>query len=116
MGDYFSCERATSYSNRHTAVGGDAIAELPVIVTAPAGDSTVLCQCTRMPSTGGDVGDYFSCERATSYGNRHTAVGGGAISELPVFVAAPAGDSTVLCQCTRIFITDRDLGASLTGV
>ena len=36
-----------------------------------------------MNATGSEVGDYLASERATSYGNRHTPVGGGAITELP---------------------------------
>ena len=68
-----------------------------------------------MDAAGGDVGDSFASERTTGDGDGCCRVDGGAVTELPIRVVAPAGDGTVRQHGTRMGDAGGDVGDSFTG-
>ncbi|MCO5319824.1 MAG: hypothetical protein M9922_00335 [Microthrixaceae bacterium] len=93
--------------HRHARIGRGAVAELPVIVLAPAPDRSASGDRTRMPRAGSDGGD--AAGEAINL-HRDARIGRGAVAELPVIVLAPAPDRSASGDRTRVMRAGSDGG------
>ena len=115
VGDSFVGECTTS--DRDWNIPGRVVAgtELPVTVVSPAGDCAIRYQRARMQVAGGDVGDSFAGEYATSHRDWNITSRVAAVTELPVNVVSPAGDCAIRNQRTRMTVAGGDLSDSFVG-
>ena len=91
-----------------------AVTKLAESVAAPAGDGAVEKQCAGVSATGGD------CGRGSSDGQGDgctwcVGTGGCSVAELAESVAAPAGDGSVVEQCTRVQVAGGDGGCDASS-
>jgi hypothetical protein len=115
VSDSFIGEYTTSHRDWKIPSRGATVTEHPVIVVSPAGDGTVRYQRTRTGPTGGDVSDSFVDEYTTSHRHRNITVRVATVTELPVTVPSPAGDSAVRYQRTRMGLAGGDVSDSFVG-
>ena len=115
VSDSFIGEYTTSHLDWDITVRVASVTELPLTVVAPAGDCAVRNQRTRMGPAGRDASDSLVVEYTTRHRDWTITPRVATVTELPVPVYSPAGDSAVRNHRTRMGPAGGDASDSFVG-
>ena len=101
-------------AGRRRAVGGGPVAQLAVLVLAPAGHRAVVENRAGVVRPGGD-GDSGPAARQVGVDGQ-PAADGGAVAQLAVGVGTPAGHRAVVCDGAGVLAAGGDVPGVVVGV